>query len=1343
MLSNVNHTTPYNTKGSINISEEGELDARLANNSTYSPLAPIPSIESFIELQSLSKQQQQQKSILKLDIPSVKKDKFNKLNVKVSEEPSHHIEIGSRERPYWDVVTSIVGIYHQSDGSGGREKDLSRTHKTITENDWEFLRRRGILSPSDPYRIAWEMFGGIFVFYTVLEVPFTIGFLFEDPPAVGRLVVEYFIVCVFFVDLAVNFCSAYVDTYSNMLIYDHRRIAEQYCIMWFWLDLLSTLPFEAMAAGSDHDNNLATLKIFRLVRLVRFTKILKLLQSDGFLRVLELMHVPRQMISVSKLMIKILLLGHIFGCFWFFMTTTAATGVVQPSCDMRVDPRCTTPVVYNTWSTEFGFEWMPVLDQYVAALYYTFATLLTVGYGDLHAVNVPERIFAVFMMLTGAMTFGAIIAEIRGIIESRNLLAREVNANVSHLKNFMAEKKVPTDLRLAALDAFVFSLENRPILSDEGLYDLVPDKTRLQILKQQWSREVALISILRRSPFPFTAMVLEALLPVMCEGGECIYESGDIADEMSFIYRGRVRLVQVDELRTNIKNSTVTIKNVVGMAQAGGFFGDFELVSHGTRIVRYEAIQSCKIYSVRYDKVRAAIEAHPAAGKRFMNELKRRRELCIGQLVSHKKFSENAAAARRASLSPRSATRSSPPQYARPPTPQLNPPTPPTRPLPLSPRTVREDLDSPFGAVMDDIPPPHGTAAPYLGTGTPSPLMSAPVVRMQPRHSSSSYNIRGEAPIVASSVDTTESEGVAGVTAGAAVGAGRQGGLDSLPTTLPPLAIPMQPRDHSPFLTPSAHPPLRPPLHPPHLTRVEGRSSRSESPQPVLLKQGSLHIMTDSFGVPISRGGVDVNLSDDMDDPLAKRRSQSNLVTTELPFSHSTQPCHSQSHHGPEQRPQVKRVNQDIIIFNPRLWVDGTLQDIRDEDKEEPRSNYEENLMPMVRMKNGKLTVVDDNITSLRKDFIFHPFGVIKIVWDSFVGLLIIYSITSLPMVIAFTSLEFSTAGNGMQIFDWTVDIIFFFDLLQNFNVAFYSEEFDADVVVRDEICKNYAKFWLWVDLVSCFPIDTVIGIALPDNNNSVTAVQLVKVIRLFRLAKLSKILNIRKRLDYLQAKTGVHPAFLSLLVTFLQVIGVAHVVCCLWWGLCDAITTNAWFDDPTIVYEPLRDRPFSEQYSTAIYWAITTLTATGYGDVVPINTSERIVATVAFIIGASMFGYVTANVAETVGAFTKGQLATDYAIYKINEYLQMFNVDSQLRIDVNDHCRHALKYRSVYNESIILARLPPHLRVALMTHVNIDVIRHIRIFDYIRNTSMRILILGVMRRQYAIPGRTICTEGK
>ena len=88
------------------------------------------------------------------------------------------------------------------------------------------------------------------------------------------------------------------------------------------------------------------------------------------------------------------------------------------------------------------------------------------------------------------------------------------------------------------------------------------------------------------------------------------------------------------------------------------------------------------------------------------------------------------------------------------------------------------------------------------------------------------------------------------------------------------------------------------------------------------------------------------------------------------------------------------------------------------------------------------------------------------------------------------------------------------------------------------------------------------------------------------------------------------------------------------------------------------------------MYWAITTLTATGYGDIVPVNTSERIIATITFVIGASLFGYVTANVTEVVSSFGRAEQVANFSMARINEYLVKFNINRSLRIDVVDHSR-------------------------------------------------------------------------
>ena len=195
----------------------------------------------------------------------------------------------SREGAFWGVVSSIVGIQQQADGAGGRERDTALDQKEITSFDFEFLRVRGVLSPHDPYHTAWEIFSGLFVVYTAMEVPFRIGFLFYTAPSLGALVVEYIIVVVFLLDMVVNFLTAYVDETTNILVYDHNKIAIRYVSVipfWFWMDLISTFPFEAFAVGANakSQESLATLKIFRLLRLFRIAKLFRLLNSEGLQR---------------------------------------------------------------------------------------------------------------------------------------------------------------------------------------------------------------------------------------------------------------------------------------------------------------------------------------------------------------------------------------------------------------------------------------------------------------------------------------------------------------------------------------------------------------------------------------------------------------------------------------------------------------------------------------------------------------------------------------------------------------------------------------------------------------------------------------------------------------------------------------------------------------------------------------------------------------------------------------------------------------------------------------------------------------------------------------------------
>jgi hypothetical protein len=51
----------------------------------------------------------------------------------------------------------------------------------------------------------------------------------------------------------------------------------------------------------------------------------------------------------------------------------------------------------------------------------------------------------------------------------------------------------------------------------------------------------------------------------------------------------------------------------------------------------------------------------------------------------------------------------------------------------------------------------------------------------------------------------------------------------------------------------------------------------------------------------------------------------------------------------------VKPRHPEIVHFNPMMWVDGDLLHTTAEHREPPHDRYEEDLLPMVRLKNGKL----------------------------------------------------------------------------------------------------------------------------------------------------------------------------------------------------------------------------------------------------------------------------------------------------------------------------------------------------------------------------------------------------
>ena len=126
-----------------------------------------------------------------------------------------------------DISPSIAANLHQK---GKKAKNL------LKEKKW-------MIHPHDKWKMYWDTYCGLIIFYSVLVIPYRICF---NQEAVGfTLGLDYVIDFSFFLDMAMSFRTGYF-TKSGHLTMNKSRIASSYLRSWFTVDFLSTVPLDTV-----------------------------------------------------------------------------------------------------------------------------------------------------------------------------------------------------------------------------------------------------------------------------------------------------------------------------------------------------------------------------------------------------------------------------------------------------------------------------------------------------------------------------------------------------------------------------------------------------------------------------------------------------------------------------------------------------------------------------------------------------------------------------------------------------------------------------------------------------------------------------------------------------------------------------------------------------------------------------------------------------------------------------------------------------------------------------------------------------------------------------------------
>jgi hypothetical protein len=107
----------------------------------------------------------------------------------------------------------------------------------------------------------------------------------------------------------------------------------------------------------------------------------------------------------------------------------------------RIDPESKVNWVYKQGMVDSS-NW----DLYVAAVYFTFTTIITVGYGDISGVSNIEKFFCMSLMLLGCFMYSLLTGLISTIVDTEDTEERMLNNQLSLLKDIRVEYNIDKEL---------------------------------------------------------------------------------------------------------------------------------------------------------------------------------------------------------------------------------------------------------------------------------------------------------------------------------------------------------------------------------------------------------------------------------------------------------------------------------------------------------------------------------------------------------------------------------------------------------------------------------------------------------------------------------------------------------------------------------------------------------------------------------------------------------------------------------------------------------------------------------------------------------------------------------
>ncbi|XP_064645077.1 potassium voltage-gated channel subfamily H member 6-like isoform X2 [Lineus longissimus] len=424
-----------------------------------------------------------------------------------------------------------------------------------------------------PFKAVWDWVILLLVLYTAVFTPYVAAFLLnedetrmklnkdsstrvknaDDNPADPLVIIDLIVDIMFIADILINFRTTYV--HNGEVVADPQKIAINYVKGWFLLDAIAAIPFDLLLFGSGTSDTMTVTGVLKTARLLRLLRVARRIDqySEYGAAVLLL------------LMATFTLIAHWLACIFY-----AIAYIERPLLASKVGwldyLANKTHMYYYVNDTQSGPD---IKTKYITALYFTFTSLTSIGFGNIAPNTNAEKIFSIFAMLLGSLMSAAIFGNVSSIMLRLYQGTEEYHERQTSIKEFIKFHHIPKTLanRLQESHQHTWSYTNG--IDMNSVLKNFPDCLQADICLHL-NRNLLNNCCAFKGASPGCLRILSLKFKsTHAPPGDTLVHPGDVLDAIYFIARGSIEILKEDIVMAILGKDDIFGENIKDIYEGG------------------------------------------------------------------------------------------------------------------------------------------------------------------------------------------------------------------------------------------------------------------------------------------------------------------------------------------------------------------------------------------------------------------------------------------------------------------------------------------------------------------------------------------------------------------------------------------------------------------------------------------------------------------------------------------------------------------------------------------------------------------------------------------------------